>query len=79
MDNKNLEDYNVDQKVDDFIKYTHEQQDQYKTSNLIMTMGSDFQYSNAHMWYKVKSKLQISQGSLIGRTKLVKVQFIHTN
>lgn len=52
MDNPSLEDYNVDQKVNDFIKYTYDQQKKYKTSNLIMTMGSDFQYSNAHMWYK---------------------------
>ena len=52
MDNPSLEDYNVDQKVDDFIQYTYGQQDNYRTSNLIMTMGSDFQYSNAIMWFK---------------------------
>lgn len=57
MDNPSLEDYNVDKKVDDFIKYTNDQRTEYKTNNLIMTMGSDFQYSNAHMWYKNLDKL----------------------
>jgi len=52
MDNPSLEDYNVDQKVDDFLAYTLDQQTKYRTSSLIMTMGSDFQYSNAHMWFK---------------------------
>ncbi len=57
MDNPNLEDYNVEKKVDDFIAYTQDQQSLYRTSNLMMTMGSDFQYSNAHMWYKNLDKL----------------------
>jgi len=52
MDNPSLEDYNVDQKVDAFLAYTLDQQTKYRTSSLIMTMGSDFQYSNAHMWFK---------------------------
>ena len=29
----------------------------YKTDNLIMTLGSDFQYSNAHTWFKNLDKL----------------------
>jgi lysosomal alpha-mannosidase len=72
MDNPNLEDYNVDQKVNDFIQYTMNQYEKYNTNSLIMTMGSDFQYSNAHMWYKNLDKLihyvnqrQITNGSKI--------------
>ena len=57
MDDPNLEDYNVDQKVGQFINYTLDQAKSYKTNNLIMTMGSDFQYSNAHMWFKNLDKL----------------------
>jgi lysosomal alpha-mannosidase len=57
MDDPNLEDYNVDQKVEQFINYTLDQAKSYKTNNLIMTMGSDFQYSNAHMWFKNLDKL----------------------
>lgn len=57
MDDPDLDDYNVDKKVKKFLEYTHSQAEWYKTKNLIMTMGSDFQYSNAHMWYKNLDKL----------------------
>ena len=57
MDDPNLDEYNVDEKVEDFINYTLNQATQYKTRNLIMTLGSDFQYSNAHMWYKNLDKV----------------------
>ena len=57
MDDPSLDEYNVDKKVNDFINYTNSQRHGYKTDNLIMTMGSDFQYSNAHMWYKNLDKL----------------------
>ena len=57
MDDPTLEDYNVDKKVNDFIQYTMNQYSQYKTNSLIMTMGSDFQYSNAHLWFKNLDKL----------------------
>ena len=49
----------MDQKVDDFIKATMDESTGYKTSNLIMTMGSDFQYSNAHLWFKNLDKLMV--------------------
>lgn len=29
----------------------------YKTNHIIMTMGSDFQYENANLWYKNMDKL----------------------
>lgn len=57
MDDPNLEDYNVDKKVDDFLEYVKNQQVSYKTKNLIMTMGDDFQYSNAHMYFKNIDKM----------------------
>jgi len=57
MDDKSMEDYNVDDKVNLFLNYTMDQSNYYKTKNLIMTMGSDFQYSNAHRWYKNLDKL----------------------
>ena len=57
MDDPRLDDYNVDQKVNDFLNSINDQSQRYKTSNLILTLGSDFQYSNAHMWYKNLDKL----------------------
>jgi lysosomal alpha-mannosidase len=57
MDDNTLEDYNVDLKVDQYINYTLDLSKLYKTSNLINTMGSDFQYSNAHRWFKNLDKM----------------------
>jgi len=57
MDDSTLEDYNVDLKVDQYINYTIDLSGFYKTSNLINTMGSDFQYSNAHRWFKNLDKM----------------------
>jgi lysosomal alpha-mannosidase len=49
--NAPLTESNQDYKVNAFIKYTENQASFYKTNNLIMTMGADFQYSNAFMWF----------------------------
>lgn len=57
MDDPRLEDYNVDKKVNDFLEYTKGQLNVHKTNNLIMTMGSDFQYSNALMQFKNIDKM----------------------
>jgi lysosomal alpha-mannosidase len=57
MDDPNLDEYNVDEKVDQFIEYVQFQRQQYKTDNIILTMGDDFQYANAHMWFKNLDKL----------------------
>jgi lysosomal alpha-mannosidase len=57
MDNPLLEDYNVNEKVENFLVYVKEKQNVYRSDNLIITMGSDFQYSNAHMWFKNLDKL----------------------
>jgi len=57
MDDKRLEDYNLDEKLASFISYTHEQANSYKTNNIMMTMGEDFNYQDANMWYKNLDKL----------------------
>jgi len=56
-DNPRLEDYNVDEKVRDFMNVAREWADPYTTNNILMTMGSDFQYLAAHTWYKNLDKL----------------------
>uniref|UniRef100_A0A8C9TY53 Alpha-mannosidase n=1 Tax=Scleropages formosus TaxID=113540 RepID=A0A8C9TY53_SCLFO len=59
-DDPNLEDYNVDNVAK-----------MYRTNHIIMTMGSDFQYENANLWYKNMDKLiryvnaKQSQGSKV--------------
>ena len=56
-DDPNLDEYNVNKKVDAFLNITLNERTGYMTDNLIMTMGSDFQYSNAHLWFKNLDKL----------------------
>ncbi|RXG52060.1 Lysosomal alpha-mannosidase [Armadillidium vulgare] len=57
MDDPRLEDYNKDQKVSDFIDVVNNYASGYKTSNVFVTMGSDFQYVYAGSWYKNLDKL----------------------
>ncbi|XP_060071778.1 lysosomal alpha-mannosidase-like [Ylistrum balloti] len=57
MDDDHLNDNNVKQKVADFIKAAHDQMKHYHTNSIMMTMGSDFQYQNAHTWFKNMDKL----------------------
>ncbi|MEQ2159382.1 hypothetical protein GOODEAATRI_022294, partial [Goodea atripinnis] len=51
-DDPDLEDYNVDDVVWRFLHAAKNQ-----TNHIIMTMGSDFQYENANLWYKNLDKL----------------------
>uniref|UniRef100_A0AAQ6AET3 Lysosomal alpha-mannosidase n=1 Tax=Amphiprion ocellaris TaxID=80972 RepID=A0AAQ6AET3_AMPOC len=56
-DDPDLEDYNVDDVVKRFMAIAENQALVYKTNHIIMTMGSDFQYENANLWYKNLDKL----------------------
>ncbi|KAG7218977.1 hypothetical protein INR49_019375, partial [Caranx melampygus] len=56
-DDPDLEDYNVDDVVMRFLDIANGQATVYKTNHIIMTMGSDFQYENANLWYKNLDKL----------------------
>ncbi|XP_071540487.1 lysosomal alpha-mannosidase-like isoform X2 [Panulirus ornatus] len=57
MDDPRLHDYNVDEKVESFLKVAKDQAKAYVTNNIVMTMGMDFHYLNAHAWYKNLDKL----------------------
>ncbi|OQV16536.1 Lysosomal alpha-mannosidase [Hypsibius exemplaris] len=57
MDDPRLEDYNVVERVATFMEVVNNQSLQYKTDNLIITMGNDFNYQNAHVWFKNLDKL----------------------
>nr|XP_046229733.1 lysosomal alpha-mannosidase [Scatophagus argus] len=56
-DDPDLEDYNVVDVVQRFLTIANGQSTVYKTNHIIMTMGSDFQYENANLWYKNLDKL----------------------
>jgi len=43
--------------VDTFLEYVTKMATQFRTPNVILTMGEDFHYQNADMWYKNLDKL----------------------
>uniref|UniRef100_A0A1X7VKL5 Alpha-mannosidase n=1 Tax=Amphimedon queenslandica TaxID=400682 RepID=A0A1X7VKL5_AMPQE len=57
MDDNNLYDDNVKSRVDEFIETALTQAQSYKTNNIIMTMGGDFQYENSREWFENLDKL----------------------
>ncbi|KAG0712704.1 Lysosomal alpha-mannosidase [Chionoecetes opilio] len=57
MDDPRLHDYNVDERVDSFLKAAEEESQGYASQHIIMTMGEDFLYQNANAWYKNLDKL----------------------
>ena len=50
-------DYNVDERVESFIKVILLQAGNYRTDHIMFTMGSDFNHENSHEWYKNLDKL----------------------
>ena len=57
QDDPRLFDFNVNERVDKFVEVTCKQASQYKTNHIMLTMGSDFMYENANLWYKNLDKL----------------------
>ncbi|XP_018421620.1 PREDICTED: lysosomal alpha-mannosidase [Nanorana parkeri] len=57
MDDPQMEDYNADVMLTNFIKAVNAQAPNYRTKHIAMTMGSDFQYENAIPWFKNMDKL----------------------
>ncbi len=57
MDDERLFDVNVKERVDAFVSEVCDQAKHYKTNNVILTMGSDFMYENANLWFKNLDKL----------------------
>ena len=43
--------------VDDFIAYSKKQSQSFRTNHIVMTMGEDFHYQDAGMWFKNMDKL----------------------
>lgn len=58
IDNPKSKDFNVHKRVTDFLRYCKEQSEAYgETGNIMLTMGGDFTYMDANMWYKNMDKL----------------------
>ncbi|CAF1042519.1 unnamed protein product, partial [Rotaria magnacalcarata] len=56
-DDARLHDYNVPERVQAFIDAAHDQAHGFATNHIMMTMGRDFQYENANMWFQNLDKL----------------------
>lgn len=57
IDNKESDEYNVELKVDEFLTFAEWEAGQFRTKNLVMTFGGDFQFSNARKNFKNLDKL----------------------
>ncbi|XP_037083658.1 lysosomal alpha-mannosidase-like [Pollicipes pollicipes] len=57
MDDSRLRDYNVEDKANNFIDFAKNKSKAYRSSNIMMTMGDDFNYQDANMWFKNMDKL----------------------
>ncbi|KAK4784826.1 hypothetical protein SAY86_019194 [Trapa natans] len=57
QDNPLLFDYNVQQRVDDFVSAAISQANVTRTNHIMWTMGDDFQYQYAESWFKQMDKL----------------------
>lgn len=49
---KSLENYNLDDKLAKLTKWANKQKAAFKSNHIMLPMGSDFQYTNAQMWYE---------------------------
>ncbi|XP_046834727.1 lysosomal alpha-mannosidase isoform X1 [Vespa crabro] len=68
IDDPDSPDYNVNTKVELFLAYVQIQARSYKTNNLIVTMGDDFNYQQAEMWFTNLDKLIKYGNELNGST-----------
>jgi lysosomal alpha-mannosidase len=57
QDDARLFDNNVKERVESFINETCERASHYKSPHIMLTMGDDFNYQNAEMWFKNLDKL----------------------
>jgi len=49
-DDPRLDEYNVDQRIEDFVQRVMELANVTQGRDIMLTMGSDFCYANAHVW-----------------------------
>ncbi|EDV98984.1 lysosomal alpha-mannosidase isoform X2 [Drosophila grimshawi] len=57
IDGKHSPDNNVKERVNTFLEYVKTQSRYYRTNNIIITMGGDFTYQAAQVYYKNLDKL----------------------
>nr|XP_023887935.1 probable alpha-mannosidase At5g13980 isoform X3 [Quercus suber] len=56
QDNINLFDYNVPQRINEFVAAAVSQANVTRTNHIMWTMGTDFKYQYAHTWFRQMDK-----------------------
>ena len=69
QDDSRLDDVNVKDRVDRFVTEVNDMASHMKGSDVMLTMGSDFQYENANEWFKNLDKI-IHHVNLDGRVNV---------
>lgn len=64
IDDKRSPDYNVPKRVKQFLDYVKNMTKVYTTNNVLVTMGEDFTYQDAHVWFKNIDKLMLYANQL---------------
>eukprot|EP00123_Amoebidium_parasiticum_P016348 comp23400_c0_seq1/m.38816 comp23400_c0_seq1/g.38816 ORF comp23400_c0_seq1/g.38816 comp23400_c0_seq1/m.38816 type:complete len:1049 (-) comp23400_c0_seq1:168-3314(-) len=57
VDDPRLTEYNVEATVEKFVQHAQRYSQSYATNNVLVTMGADFTYHNAQVWFKNMDKL----------------------
>uniref|UniRef100_A0A1A9W6T1 Alpha-mannosidase n=1 Tax=Glossina brevipalpis TaxID=37001 RepID=A0A1A9W6T1_9MUSC len=57
IDGKHSPDNNVERRINDFLTIVKKMAKAYRSRNILVTMGEDFNYQHAGMWYKNLDKL----------------------
>ncbi|XP_023318565.1 lysosomal alpha-mannosidase isoform X1 [Trichogramma pretiosum] len=57
IDDADSPDYNIDRRLEEFLNYSKNQAKYYRSNNIILTMGGDFTYQYAEMYFKNMDKL----------------------
>ncbi|KAH9627165.1 hypothetical protein KSS87_018405 [Heliosperma pusillum] len=57
QDDPDLFDYNVQERVNDFVSVALSQANVTRTNHIMWTMGTDFKYQYAHTWFRQMDKL----------------------
>lgn len=56
-DNPDLQDMNIEQRVEDFVQAAMKKAGEYQTDHVMFTMGEDFTYQSASHWFVNIDKL----------------------
>ncbi|XP_058798007.1 lysosomal alpha-mannosidase-like isoform X1 [Phymastichus coffea] len=67
IDDTESPDFNIDKKVKAFLEFADKQAIAYQTNNIIITMGGDFNYLNAEMYFTNLDKLISGINKLNGK------------